>query len=155
MDKKTNVKELLEALLKGRKNNKKYTLDMCANDINLLYLDEFMGDMVTLEKHTDYLLDICCKQFCVTREDLKSQSRSRSVLLARNMAVYILRTYKATTYDNIKNMFNRKCHSTLINGCRVIDNIVKLEDAGYLEYTIIKKKFDNYIKSQIPVNVEN
>ena len=55
--------------------------------------------------------------------DLKSQSRKRSIVQARGMAIYIAREYFQFKYDEIGRFFGNRDHSTVMHAHRKFANL--------------------------------
>ena len=139
------TKIILEHLLRGIKNGKEYTIDLCANDINIIYSNQFSSDIFIYEKHIDKLLHLCCIEFKATLIEIKGKGRKRNMVLARQIAMHILNSYKAGTLNTIGQLFGGRDHSTVIHSCTRIDNLISVKDEGYENYLNIKSKFDEYL----------
>lgn len=139
------TKIILEHLLRGIKNGKEYTIDLCANDINIIYSNQFSSDIFIYEKHIDKLLHLCCIEFKATLIEIKGKGRKRNMVLARQIAMHILNSYKAGTLNTIGQVFGGRDHSTVIHSCTRIDNLISVKDEGYENYLNIKSKFDEYL----------
>lgn len=139
------TKIILEHLLRGIKNGKEYTIDLCANDINIIYSNQFSSDIFIYEKHIDKLLHLCCIEFNCTLEEIKGKSRKRNIVFARHIAMHILNNYKAGTLNTIGNLFGGRDHTTVLHACKNINNLISVKDDGYDNYLKIKNKFDEYL----------
>lgn len=139
------TKIILEHLLRGIKNGKEYTIDMCANDINIIYSNQFTSEIFIYEKHIDKLLHLCCFEFKTTLEEIKGKSRKRNIVIARQIAMHILYSYKSGTMHTIGNLFGGRDHSTVIHSIRAINNMIYVKYDGYDNYMNIKHKFDEYL----------
>ena len=69
----------------------------------------------------DQIIKTVCSVFELSPENLKSRSRKRNIVVARNTAFYLARKYTDLTLKEIGRLFNRR-HSTVIKG---ITNIEK------------------------------
>lgn len=139
------TKILLEHLLRGIKNGKEYTIDMCANDLHIVFSEQYTNDIFIYEKHIDKLLHLCCIEFKTTLEEIKGKSRFQNIVLARQVAMHILRDCKAGTLKSIGEVFGGRDHSTVLHSCRAIDNMLQVKYDGYENYMNIKHKFDEYL----------
>ena len=139
------TKIILEHLLRGIKNGKEYNIDMCANDLYIINSNQFSSDIFIYEKHIDKLLHLCCIEFKATLIEIKGKGRKRNMVLARQIAMHILNSYKAGTLNTIGQVFGGRDHSTVIHSCTRIDNLISVKDEGYENYLNIKSKFDEYL----------
>ena len=69
-----------------------------------------------------------CDIFSVSEEDMRSKSRSKLNVLARNIAFYLARKHTNLSLAEIGKHFNRN-HSTVIKGIANIERDVKLQTA--------------------------
>lgn len=67
----------------------------------------------------DVIIDICCKQFKVTREKVMSPLRKKEVSLARRCAAFLIFYYKKWTVTRIGDLFNID-HTSVTIGVRDI-----------------------------------
>lgn len=72
------------------------------------------------------IVDMVCKGFGVTRQQLESNSRCQNYVLARNLAFYLLRKHTDMTLEEIGHGFNRR-HSTVIKGISSLEEEVSKE----------------------------
>ncbi|HFB83172.1 MAG TPA: chromosomal replication initiator protein DnaA [Thermodesulfatator sp.] len=78
---------------------------------------ELVGDRrdVTKEK----IIELVCRYFQVSRDELRSPSRRRSVSYPRQMAMYLCRKFTGETLEAIGRMFNRD-HATVVHALNTI-----------------------------------
>ena len=77
-----------------------------------------------------------CAHFHLSLAELKSPSREKSVVLARNIAIYLMRENLSMTLSDIGAFFGGRNHSTLLNSLK---NIKKsLREDKKLQNTLIK-----------------
>lgn len=151
----SQVKMIAEWLIRGRKNGQEYNIDHFINDVHLVFNNKLSPDILVFEQHIDYLIHLCCVEFNCTIDEIKGTSRIRHIVLARHIAMYILKMNRAGTLYAIGKMFGRRDHSTVIHACNQIETLIDLKDTGYLQYLNILEKFNVYIgNEQIEVNNE-
>ena len=66
--------------------------------------------------------------FGIDTEDLVSQKRTKELVQARQIAMYMCRELTAMSYSNIAQAFNREDHTTVIHACRRIEKIIEESD---------------------------
>ncbi|MBW2142082.1 MAG: chromosomal replication initiator protein DnaA [Deltaproteobacteria bacterium] len=82
-------------------------------DIDLA--EEALGDLVEDEQTVDrnVILDLICRYYNVSVEELQSRSRSKSVVLPRNVGIYLFRETTDLSLEAIGQIFGRN-HSTVL-----------------------------------------
>jgi hypothetical protein len=149
----SQVKMIGEWLIRGRKNGQEYNIDHFINDVHLVFNNKLSPDILVFEQHIDYLIHLCCIEFNCTIDEIKGKTRLRHIVLARHIAMYILKINRAGTLYAIGKMFGMRDHSTVIHACNQIEVLLDLKDTGYLHYLNILEKFNAYIgQEQIQVD---
>ncbi|MEO0091148.1 MAG: chromosomal replication initiator protein DnaA [candidate division WOR-3 bacterium] len=119
---KTNIRELEGCLIRlagyASLTNTPLTLEVCKqvlSDLNITY-----------EKPKPLkIIEIVAKQFGVTVEQLQSKERTANLALARQIAMYLLRTLLAMSLKEIGSVFGGKDHSTVIHSIEKITELKK------------------------------
>lgn len=94
--------------------------------------EDIVYDVIRQVSHTEpnfdlpEIVEMVCKGFGVTRQQLESKSRCQNNVLARNLAFYLLRKHTDLTLDEIGQGFNRR-HSTVIKGISSLEEEVSKE----------------------------
>lgn len=94
--------------------------------------EDIVFDVIQQVSHTEpsfdlpEIVEMVCKGFGVTRQQLESKSRCQNNVLARNLAFYLLRKHTNLTLDEIGQGFNRR-HSTVIKGISSLEEEVSKE----------------------------
>lgn len=60
----------------------------------------------------------CAEQFAVKFSEIRSKSRTKTVVLARNMAIYLVRTRNGSTLEELGRWFGGRDHTTILHGFR-------------------------------------
>ena len=81
------------------------------------------------------------ESFNLSIEDLKSQTRKKHIVIARQTAMYFIKKYMKKSLSDIGNLFHRKDHTTVINSIKKVEKL-KLED---VEFKRLFKNIDNDI----------
>ncbi|MCE2414382.1 chromosomal replication initiator protein DnaA [Candidatus Poribacteria bacterium] len=66
--------------------------------------------------------------FGIQTEELVSQKRTKELVQARQIAMYMCRELTAMSYSNIAQAFNREDHTTVIHACRQIEKLTEEND---------------------------
>ena len=66
----------------------------------------------------------CAHHFRLEKEDLKSSSRKKNILQARQIAMFLIRKILKKTYQEISLAFERKDHSTCINAINKVEKLM-------------------------------
>ena len=65
------------------------------------------------------------KHFAVRLSDMRSPSRRRSVVTARDVAVYLARRWTGQSYQQIGSFFAGRDHSTISHGCSKTEELLR------------------------------
>lgn len=77
-------------------------------------------------------MEIANATYGITFEDLKIQNRSETILLVRQIFMYLARTNEMLGYKKIANLLN-KDHSTCIWGVKKVKSYIEVEDHRFME----------------------
>ncbi len=86
--------------------------------------------------------DVVASFFNVTIEDLIGSKRQAKFVLARHIAMYILKNTYGLSYKKIGSLFSGRDHSTIISGCDKIEQELKVNEEIKLAYDTIMKKIN-------------
>lgn len=73
------------------------------------------------------LIELVCSHFEVTPEQIRSKVRHSGIVIARQMAAYLLQYYTTLTTTKCGRMINRD-HATVLHCVKVINNIKEIKD---------------------------
>ena len=109
---------MLESCLKNIRLKASLAQSPITEDLAL----EIIGSMARENPQLDLqsILALVCKAFEATPQMLRSPSRRKDLVTARNAAFYLLRKHTGMTLQEIGREFNRK-HSTVINGITALE----------------------------------
>jgi chromosomal replication initiator protein len=143
----SNVRELEGALIsliaQSSLNKKSITLELAKQMI-----DKFVKNTAR-EVSIDYIQKVVCDYFDLPLELLKSKTRKREIVQARQIAMYFSKKMTKSSLANIGLHCGGKDHATVLHACRTVNNLQEtdkhfrkyLED---LEKKLAKKnKTDN------------
>ncbi len=128
----SNVRELEGALISiiahSSLNKRPITLELTKQMI-----DKFVKNTVH-EISIDYIQKVVCDYFDLPLEVLKSKTRKREVVQARQLAMYFSKSMTKSSLSNIGIHCGGKDHATVLHACRTVNNLMETD-----------KKFKTYV----------
>ena len=128
----TNVRELEGALIsllaQSSLNKKAITLELAKQMI-----DKFVKNTAR-EVSIDYIQKVVCDYFDLPMELLKSKTRKREVVQARQIAMYFSKKMTKSSLANIGAHCGGKDHATVLHACKTVNNLMDTD-----------KRFKSYI----------
>ena len=117
----SNVRELEGALIsllaQSSLNKKVITLDLATQMI-----DKFIHN-TTKRFSIDHVQKVVCEYFNMPADTLKSKTRKREVVQARQIAMYFSKQFTKATLASI-GMYYGKDHATVLHACHIVDNMM-------------------------------
>ncbi|MFT4879254.1 MAG: chromosomal replication initiator protein [Flavobacteriales bacterium] len=117
----TNIRELEGALIsliaQASMNRKSITLDLAKQMI-----DKFVKNTAR-EVSIDYIQKVVCDYFDLPIELLKSKTRKREIVQARQIAMYFAKKMTKSSLANIGLHCGGKDHATVLHACRTVNNL--------------------------------
>ena len=120
---RANVRELEGALLKVVAY-----ASLSQAPINLAMANEALADHITRTDPIVHLSDIEASVttfFGVTPADVHSSRKTRTISLARSVAMYLARKHTSMSFPEIGRFMGNKNHATVILACRKINELIK------------------------------
>jgi chromosomal replication initiator protein len=118
----TNIRELEGALIsllaQASLNKKAITLDLAKSMI-----DKFVKNTAR-EVSIDYIQKVVCDYFDLPIELLKSKTRKREVVQARQIAMYFAKNMTKSSLATIGMHCGGKDHATVLHACRTVNNLM-------------------------------
>ena len=128
----TNIRELEGALIsllaQSSLNKKSITLELARQMI-----DKFVKNTAR-EVSIDYIQKVVCDYFDLPMELLKSKTRKREVVQARQIAMYFSKKMTKSSLANIGAHCGGKDHATVLHACKTVNNLMDTD-----------KRFKSYI----------
>jgi chromosomal replication initiator protein len=117
----TNIRELEGALIsliaQSSLNKKSITLELAKKMI-----DKFVKNTAR-EVSIDYIQKVVCDYFDLPIELLKSKTRKREIVQARQIAMYFAKKMTKSSLANIGLHCGGKDHATVLHACRTVNNL--------------------------------
>lgn len=129
----TNIRELEGALIsliaQASLNKKAVTLELAKQMI-----DKFVKNTAR-EVSIDYIQKVVCDYFDLPIELLKSKTRKREVVQARQIAMYFAKQMTKSSLANIGAHCGGKDHATVLHACKTVNNLVDTDKRfrGYVD----------------------
>ena len=129
----TNIRELEGALIsliaQSSLNKKSITLELAKQMI-----DKFVKNTAR-EVSIDYIQKVVCDYFELPIELLKSKTRKREVVQARQIAMYFAKQMTKSSLANIGAHCGGKDHATVLHACKTVNNLMDTDKRfrGYID----------------------
>lgn len=134
----TNVRELEGALIsllaQASLNKKQITIELARQMI-----DKFVKN-ITREISIDYIQKVVCDYFDLPIDVMKSKTRKREVVQARQLSMYFAKMLTKNSLASIGAQCGNKDHATVLHACKTVVNLMDTDKKfrGYVED--LKKK---------------
>jgi chromosomal replication initiator protein len=137
----TNVRELEGALIslvaQSTLNRKAITLELARQMI-----DKFVKN-TTREISIDFIQKIVSDYFNLPLELLKSKTRKREVVQARQIAMFFAKNMTKSSLASIGLQCGGKDHATVLHACRTVNNLIETDKKFRVYIEEIEKKIGN------------
>lgn len=134
----SNVRELEGALIsilaQSSLNKKSVTLELAKQMI-----DKFVKN-TNHEVSIDYIQKVVCDYFDLPIEMLKSKTRKRQVVQARQIAMYFAKSMTKSSLSNIGAHCGGKDHATVLHACRTVNNLIETDKKFKASVQELQKK---------------
>lgn len=128
-----NIRELegamVSLLAQSTLNKKEIDLDLAKS-----MLKNFVKN-TQREISMEYIQDLVCEYFEVPVEMVKSKMRKREIVQARQISMYLAKSYTKSSLKTIGNFFGGRDHSTVIYACQTVQDLIDTD-----------KKFKSYVQ---------
>ena len=76
------------------------------------------------EINVDRICKVVCTHFDMDEEQFNSKKRTRDIALARQVAMYLCKSYTKMPLSAIGNAIGKKNHATVLHACKTINNLM-------------------------------
>jgi chromosomal replication initiator protein len=139
----TNIRELEGALIsliaQSSLNKKSITLDLAKQMI-----DKFVKNTAR-EVSIEYIQKVVCDYFDLPIELMKSKTRKREVVQARQIAMYFSKKMTKSSLANIGMHCGGKDHATVLHACRTVNNLADTDKTFRRYLDDLEKKLSLYL----------
>jgi len=105
---------------------------LTGREITLALAKESLRDYSTGEPLVDITVEmiqeVTARHFDIDLQELVGKGRSKEVVWARQIAMYLCREMTSNSFPDIGNKFGGRDHSTVMHACDKISDLVKQED---------------------------
>jgi chromosomal replication initiator protein len=134
----SNIRELEGALIsliaQSSLNKKAITLELAKQMI-----DKFVKNTAR-EVSIDYIQKVVCDYFDLPIELLKSKTRKREVVQARQIAMYFAKQMTKSSLASIGAHCGGKDHATVLHACKTVNNLIDTDKRFRSYITDLQKK---------------
>jgi chromosomal replication initiator protein len=128
----TNIREmegaLVSILAQSTLNKKEITVDLAKQIIDKIVKS------TKREVSIDYIQKVVCDYFNIPVEYLKSKTRKREIVQARQVAMFFAKSFTKNSLAVIGSIIGGKDHATVLHACRTVQNLLETD-----------KKFKQYV----------
>ena len=136
----TNIRELEGAMIsliaQSSLNKKAVTLDLAKQMI-----DKFVKNTAR-EVSIDYIQKVVCDYFDLPIELLKSKTRKREVVQARQIAMYFAKKMTKSSLASIGAHCGGKDHATVLHACRTVNNLIDTDKKFKAQVVDLQKRIN-------------
>lgn len=103
-------------------------VDNCEIDLDLTR--RIVARAVNLEKKelsVETIIEAVCKRHGVRQKEILSKSRKQGIVMARQLAMYLVHKYTQTTYSQIGRIFGKRDHSTVLYACNQVSRRISVD----------------------------
>lgn len=139
-----NIRYYLECLIRGEIASRKYTIDMCEEDIER-YHNRRRRKPITVDKK-DYLIQLICTTIGCDYGLVMSKCRKRECVMARQIFARLMyMDYNYLTMAQIGIYLGGRDHSTILNALAQFNDFYENEESTKKLYDDIKNEYDKYL----------
>ncbi len=85
------------------------------------------------------IISVVCENFEINTRDIRGKKRTKNIALARQFAMYLLRTELDLPLQKVAQSLNRTDHTTAINAIERVEQIIEEEEEMFSKVQAIKK----------------
>ncbi len=134
----TNIRELEGALIsllaQSSLNKKEIDLEIAKKIIK-----NFVKS-ISREVSIDFIQKMVCEHFQVPIEKVKEKTRKRAIVQARQLSMFLAKSYTKNSLKLIGKHFGGRDHSTVIHSCQAIQNLLDTDEEFRDHVDELKKK---------------
>ena len=105
-------------------------------------LKDIISKNIIKEITPDFIVKIVAEHMHISYEDIISNKRSQDIATARQVSMYLCRHYTSKSLKTIGDAVGGKDHSTVLNGIKKIEQLIKEEPSMNITINTIHKKIN-------------
>ncbi|MBN2668329.1 MAG: chromosomal replication initiator protein DnaA [Bacteroidales bacterium] len=125
---------MVSLLAQSTLNKKEITLELAKQIV-----DKFVKN-TKREISIDYIQKVVCDYFDMPVDVLKSKTRKREIVQARQIAMYFAKTMTKSSLTSIGSQIGGKDHATVLHSCKTVNNLLETDKRFKLYIDEIEKK---------------
>jgi chromosomal replication initiator protein len=102
-------------------------------------IDKFVKN-TNHEVSIDYIQKVVCDYFQLEMDMLKSKTRKRNVVQARQIAMYFAKNMTKSSLSSIGAHCGGKDHATVLHACRTVNNLIETDKKFKASVQELQKK---------------
>ena len=137
---KTNIRELEGALTKMFAYSKLHPQSTLTLEIARENLKDIISPDSSEKITPDHIIQVVAEHYGLRPEDIKSQRRTKEVVLPRQIAMYLIRIMNDISLKDVGRILGNRDHATIIHGYEKIINEMNQNPDLAQNIEVIKKK---------------
>jgi len=115
---KNSVREI-----EGVLNKIKMMSELHGGAISSTHIETILKNISQPDLTAERIQKMVCESFNLSLEDLKSQTRTKHIVTARQTAMYLIKKNLKKSLSDIGLLFNKKDHTTVINSIKKVEKL--------------------------------
>jgi chromosomal replication initiator protein len=138
----SNIRELEGALIRILA-----LADLTGSPLNIQLVESALADMMPRRRNIlpSTIIDAVAAEFGIELEKMFSKDRSKEFVLARQVAMYLLREDTNASLPDIGNMLGGRDHTTVMYGCDKINDLLEQNDTLRRQVMTIRQRLSQPI----------
>lgn len=137
---RTNIRELEGALTKIHAFSKLHPEKPLTLETAKENLKDIINPEIEKKLTPNHILEVVAEHYGVRPEDIKSQKRTKEIVLPRHVAMYLIRVLNDISLEDVGKVLGNRDHSTIIHGYEKIINEMNYNDDLANTVEVLKKK---------------
>ena len=130
--------------LEGAVKRLKAYCEIMGKPLNLEIAKTVLKDIAQTEEiksiSVETVINEVCNYFKVDKKDLLSDKKSKNLVIARQIAMYLSKTLTEESLSSLSTYFKKKNHSTIISACNKVEEMINKDRKFKLIVDFLKDK---------------
>ena len=135
----SNIRELEGCLTRvvayAQLHREPLTLEMCAEA-----LKDILPDVESKDITPALIMETVADYYSISVENMNSQRRDKQIVVPRQVAMHLCHSLLSMPYQRISDLFERNDHTTAINACRRVEEMLRKDSSFASEVNDIIQK---------------
>ncbi|MGI9549200.1 MAG: chromosomal replication initiator protein DnaA [Bdellovibrionales bacterium] len=133
--------------IEGVLNKIKMMSELHGGGLTTARLAHILKNIAQPELTVEQIQKIVSQSFNLSVEDLKSPTRKKNIVRARQTAMYFIRSYLKKSLSDVGFLFHKKDHTTVINSIKKVEKLQRENPEFRLVFKNINSVIHNYNKN--------